>query len=69
MKSLGALCALAFGLVLAIAGTGHAQTAPSFPELTGRVVDGANMLSPQTDAQLTEQLAALETASGRQLVV
>ncbi len=69
MKSFGAFCALAFGLVLALAGTGHAQTAPSFPELTGRVVDGANMLSPQTEAQLTEQLAALEAASGRQLVV
>jgi uncharacterized protein len=69
MRSFGALCALAFGLVLALAGTGHAQTAPSFPELTGRVVDGADMLSAQTEAQLTQQLATLETSTGRQLVV
>ena len=69
MRSLGAICALAFGLVLALAGTGHAQSTPTFPELTGRVVDGADMLSPQAETQLTEQLAALEAASGRQLVV
>ncbi|MDO8409633.1 MAG: TPM domain-containing protein [Phenylobacterium sp.] len=69
MRSFGAACALAFGLVLAIAGTGQAQTAPTFPALSGRVVDGADMLSPQTEAQLTQQLAALESATGRQLVV
>ncbi|MCG9917635.1 MAG: TPM domain-containing protein [Phenylobacterium sp.] len=69
MRSLGAICALALGLVLALAGTGHAQSTPTFPELTGRVVDGADMLSPQAEAQLSEQLAALEAASGRQLVV
>jgi len=69
MRSLGAICALALGLVLALAGTAHAQSTPTFPELTGRVVDGADMLSPQAEAQLTDQLAALEAASGRQLVV
>jgi uncharacterized protein len=43
--------------------------APTFPALTGRVVDGANMLSPATEASLTQKLQTLETQSGRQLVV
>jgi uncharacterized protein len=43
--------------------------APSFPLLTGRVVDGANILSPQIEAELTAKLAALETATKHQLVV
>ncbi|HEX5055680.1 MAG TPA: TPM domain-containing protein [Gammaproteobacteria bacterium] len=40
-----------------------------FPELTGRVVDNAGMLSPATEQALTEQLAALEQATTNQLVV
>jgi uncharacterized protein len=43
--------------------------AQSFPPLTGRVVDGANILSPAVEQQLTEKLAALETRSGAQLAV
>jgi len=43
--------------------------APTFPPLTGRVVDDANILSPAVEASLTEKLAGLETASGHQLVV
>ncbi|HRD29754.1 MAG TPA: TPM domain-containing protein, partial [Caulobacter sp.] len=43
--------------------------APTFPPLTGRVVDDANVLSPATEAALTEKLAGLEAASGHQLVV
>jgi uncharacterized protein len=46
-----------------------AHAAPSFPKLTGRVVDDANVLSPQTEATLTSDLAALEAKTGRQLVV
>ncbi len=42
---------------------------PEFPELTGRVVDNAEILSPETEAQLTTQLEALETQSQRQLAV
>jgi uncharacterized protein len=48
---------------------GAALAAPTFPALTGRVVDQAQMLSPQTEAALDGKLAALEAASGRQLVV
>jgi uncharacterized protein len=46
-----------------------ASAAPTFPALTGRVVDGANMLSPAVETSLDAKLAALETQTGRQLVV
>ncbi len=43
--------------------------APTFPALTGRVVDDAHVLSPQVQADLTAKLAALEQTTSRQLVV
>lgn len=43
--------------------------AQTFPALSGRVVDGANILSPEAETRLTAQLEALETQSQRQLVV
>jgi uncharacterized protein len=43
--------------------------APTFPALTGRVVDDANILSPQVEAALTAKLENLEKTTGRQLVV
>jgi uncharacterized protein len=43
--------------------------AQKFPQLSGRVVDNANLLSPEQEAALTQKLAALEQASTRQLVV
>ena len=46
-----------------------ASAAPSFPALTGRVVDNANVLSPQVREQLTGKLQALEDRTTRQLVV
>ncbi|MDJ0642189.1 MAG: TPM domain-containing protein [Erythrobacter sp.] len=42
---------------------------PEFPELTGRVVDNAEIISPEVEAQLTTQLEELESQSQRQLVV
>ncbi|MCP4936950.1 MAG: methanol dehydrogenase [bacterium] len=61
------------GLVtVAVLFVGHAHLAladPVFPKLSGRVVDGANMLG-QADRQLiTEQLAQLEEKSTDQLVL
>lgn len=53
-------------LTLLIATPAAAQT---FPELTGRVVDQAELLSPEQEAELTQRLEALEQASSRQLVV
>jgi uncharacterized protein len=46
-----------------------AWAAPKFPELTGRVVDAANLLSPSQVVDLTSKSEALEARSGRQLVV
>lgn len=54
-------------LILAMGpGLAAAQT---FPPLTGRVVDGAGILSPASEAQLTQKLAGLEARTGIQLVV
>ncbi len=44
-------------------------TAAEFPELSGRVVDQADLLPPADEAALAAQLAGLETRTGRQLVV
>ena len=46
-----------------------AAGAQTFPQLTGRVVDNANLLDPAQEAALTQKLAAVEQASSRQLVV
>jgi uncharacterized protein len=63
LKTLGsALVAIALLAAPALA-------APKYPALTGRVVDAANMLSPAVESNLTGRLAALETQTGRQLVV
>ncbi|MCK0127829.1 TPM domain-containing protein [Erythrobacter sp. F6033] len=42
---------------------------PEFPELTGRVVDNADIIPADVEAQLNAKLEALETQSQRQLVV
>ena len=46
-----------------------AASAQEFPKLSGRVVDAANLLSPQQEAELSGKLQALESRSTRQLVV
>lgn len=46
-----------------------ALAAPTFPSLTGRVVDDANILPTQVESDLTGKLARLEDSTGRQLVV
>jgi uncharacterized protein len=43
--------------------------AQTYPPLTGRVVDAADLLQPAQEAELTQKLAALEAATHRQLVV
>jgi len=46
-----------------------ALAAPTFPPLTGRVVDNAHVLTPGTVDSLTAKLADLEAKTGRQVVV
>ncbi|MBK5375567.1 TPM domain-containing protein [Pseudomonas sp. TH43] len=46
-----------------------AQAELTFPALSGRVVDAAQMIEPSVRAQLSQQLQAHEQATGEQLVV
>jgi uncharacterized protein len=56
-------------LLLSVSFLSAPAVAQTFPELSGRVVDRAELLEPATEAALTEQLAALEAETGDQLVV
>jgi uncharacterized protein len=58
---------LALGGALWLSPTRAAE--PNFPELTGRVVDDAEILSPADEEGLTQELSALEDKSSDQLVV
>ena len=62
------LLALICTLALFAAGA-LALSAPNYPALTGRVVDGAGVLVPDTRAALDVKLKELEDKSGIQLVV
>ncbi|HBR97319.1 MAG TPA: methanol dehydrogenase [Gammaproteobacteria bacterium] len=46
-----------------------AQAAPQVPALTGRVMDQADLLSPDQERTLTDKLAAIEATSSNQIVV
>jgi uncharacterized protein len=56
-------------LLLVAAALAAPAAAQTFPPLSGRVVDAANLLDPAQEAALTGRLEALEQASSRQLVV
>ncbi len=72
-KSFGS--AMSRGLVLALAvwfsllGAYAVAADPSFPALTGRVVDEADLLSADEEAALTRELQQLEDKTSDQLVV
>ncbi|MGV8917331.1 MAG: TPM domain-containing protein [Pseudomonas sp.] len=55
------------GVLLAFATLAHAEL--TFPTLTGRVVDSAQLIDSQNRGQLTQMLAAHEQTTGEQLVV
>lgn len=60
----------ALAAVLLLAGLLDAAAAePKFPELTGRIVDNANLLTPQDKAAIEAELAAIEAKSTDQVVV
>lgn len=62
--------AAAFAAFVCLALASCSQAAePTFPPLTGRVVDDAGVLSPDTKQKLTGILAQLEQKTGDQLVV
>jgi len=62
-----AVAAILLALVAALASPASAD--PTFPPLTGRVTDAANIIPADVKAQLTEKLAALEKQTGYQVVV
>jgi uncharacterized protein len=59
---LACLGALLFVMSLALA-------APTYPELTGRIVDNANLLTPEDRAAIEAELQALEQTSTDQVAV
>lgn len=63
---LNGFAALAMTAALLFAAPAAAQ---SFPKLSGRVVDQANLLSPAQESELSAKSEALEKQSGRQFVV
>ena len=61
----GIILILVFGAIAVISGGGKnnvsvSTTAVSYPEATGYVVDQAEILSPETEAKLTNELKALD---------
>ena len=64
MKNLVVLFTAILALIAA-----PALAQPEFPELTGRVVDNADIIPDNLEAELTAKLEALETQTQRQLVV
>jgi uncharacterized protein len=60
---------LAVLAMLALLLVASPATAQNFPELTGRVVDQANLLSPAQAAELASKSEALEARTGAQFVV
>ena len=46
-----------------------ASAAPVYPELTGRIVDNANLLRPEDKAQIESELKSLEATSTDQVAV
>ncbi len=67
LRSSIAIAGLVGALLLAMAAA--AQAAPTFPELNGRVVDDAGILSADTRNELTALLAEHERQTGNQVVV
>jgi uncharacterized protein len=64
-----AMASLVWAFLAFVLAVQPATAAPTFPALTGRVVDDAHILSPQTQAELTQELAGLEQKTSRQLIV
>ncbi|MGH1418970.1 MAG: TPM domain-containing protein [Hyphomicrobiaceae bacterium] len=68
--ALGAIYWLLMALsVVVVLTTTPVLAQPIFPELTGRIVDGANILSDEDEATIETELAKLEDQSTDQVVV
>lgn len=60
---------MVFVALLMLQSPAWGQSTPDFPELSGRVVDQAGMLSRDAESRLTNMLAAHEEATTNQVVV
>lgn len=60
---------LCCGLLLGILISTSLQAQPSFPKLSGQVVDTANLLDSSAEQRITSQLQAHANATGNQIVV
>ena len=69
LKGPRGLIAVAVLTAFAFVFSGAALAAPTFPPLTGRVVDDAHLLSAQAQQDLTAKLEDLEAKTGHQMVV
>jgi uncharacterized protein len=58
-----------FIVALALLFAPLAAQAQTFPKLTGRVVDAANVIPPEAEARLNAKLEALQNQSQRQFVI
>lgn len=67
LRLLLALLAVAIGALAILSGL--AIGAPNYPELTGRIVDNAGLLTPQDRADIESELASLEQTSTDQVAV
>jgi uncharacterized protein len=67
-KTTALLLATVVLLITPLIGLG-AQTGPSIPRLTGRVVDQAGMISASAERQITSTLEALERSDSTQIAV
>lgn len=65
----GALLRLAMLALLLLWSSLALAAAPTYPPLTGRIVDGANLLSPEARARIEAKLKAHEDKTSDQLVV
>ncbi|MDX7950868.1 TPM domain-containing protein, partial [Lichenihabitans sp. Uapishka_5] len=61
--------AATLGLLFLLLGAGAVAADPAYPALTGRVVDGADVIDPAARQRLDDKLKGLEDKSGIQLVV
>ena len=68
-RTSGLIPALLLVLVLWLAALPALAAEIRFPVLTGRVVDDAQLLTPEQEQALTGKLASLEQQTGDQLVV
>jgi|TARA_R110002073_G_scaffold84612_7_gene201872 uncharacterized protein len=67
--SLRASITALLALIFLPASAALAASGPAFPELSGRVVDNAEMLSTAAEAQITQMLQAHEQSTTEQVVV